>query len=131
MCRKRECQVLTHTTENFKKVVVFKVLECLCMRVLAGVLLLSSLMGKNEIKITVTHPEILGHTVTWITSCLGKTVTHLTIPYQNAHSHLLGKINKSYTFSCFRMVYNGQSFFVFFLLKKTLLRFKRKNHSLS
>ena len=34
------------------------------MRVLAGVLLLSSLMGKNEIKITVTHPEILGHTVT-------------------------------------------------------------------
>ena len=30
------------------------------MRVLAGVLLLSSLMGKSEIKITVTHPEILG-----------------------------------------------------------------------
>ena len=37
--------------------------ECLCMRDLADVLLLSSLMGKNEIKITVMHPEIFGHTL--------------------------------------------------------------------
>ena len=42
------------------------------MRVLAGVLLSSSLMGKSEIKITVTHPEIFRHTVTCTTSCLGK-----------------------------------------------------------
>ena len=81
MCKERERQVLTHAAENFKKVVVFKVLECLCMRVLAGVLLLSSLMGKNEIKITVMHPEIFGHTVACTTSCLGKTVTHLAVPY--------------------------------------------------
>ena len=81
MCTERECQVLTHTAENFKKVVVFKVLECLCVRVLAGVLLLSSLKGKNEIKITVTHPEIFGHTVACTTSCLGKTVTHLAVTY--------------------------------------------------
>ena len=81
MCRERECQVLTHTAENLKKVVVFKVLECLFTRVLSGVLLLSSLMGKNEIKITVMHPEIFGHTVACTTSCLGKTVTHLAVPY--------------------------------------------------
>ena len=51
------------------------------MRVLAGVLLLSSLMGKNEIKITVTHPEIFRHTVTCTTICLGQTVMHLAVPY--------------------------------------------------
>ena len=81
MCREKEAKVLTHTAENFKEVVVFKVLECLCMRILVGILLLSSLMGKNKIKITVTHPEIFGHTVASITSCLGKTVTHLAVPY--------------------------------------------------
>ena len=51
------------------------------MRVLSGVLLLSTLIGKNEIKIIVTHPEIFGHTVACTTSCLGKTVTHLAVPY--------------------------------------------------
>ena len=51
------------------------------MRVLAGVLLLSSLMDKNEIKIAVTDPEIFGHTVTCTTSCLGKTAMHLAVPY--------------------------------------------------
>ena len=50
------------------------------MRVLAGVLLLCGLMGKNEIKITVTHPEILKHTVICTTSCLGNTGTHLAVP---------------------------------------------------
>ena len=51
------------------------------MRVLAGVLLLSGLMGKNEIKITVIHPEIFKHTVTSTTICLGQTVMHLAVSY--------------------------------------------------
>ena len=51
------------------------------MRVLSGVLLLPSLMGKKEIKITVMHPEIFGHTVACTASCLGKIVTHLAVPY--------------------------------------------------
>ena len=81
MCREKECQVLIHTVKNFKKVVLLKVLECLCMRVLAGVLLLAILMGKNEIKITVMHTEIFGHTVTCTTSCLGTAVAHQPVPY--------------------------------------------------
>ena len=60
MCRERECKVFTQRAEHFKKVVVFKVLECLCMRVLTGVLVLSSLMSKIETNITVIYPGILG-----------------------------------------------------------------------
>ena len=60
MCRERECQVLTHTAEDFKKVVVYKVFECLCMRVLTGVLLLSSLMAKTKSKLQWRIQRILG-----------------------------------------------------------------------
>ena len=81
MCREIERQSLIHTAECFKKVFVFKVLECLCIIVLAGVLLLSSLMGKNEIKITVTYPESFVHAATCTASCLEKTVTYSPATY--------------------------------------------------
>ena len=81
MCRERECEVFTQRAEHFKNVVVFKVLECLCMRVLTGVLVLFSLMGKIETNITVIHPGIFGHTDTCTAGCLGKTATHLAAPY--------------------------------------------------
>ena len=54
--------------------------------------------------LSVAHPEVFRHTITYTVFFLRKTRTQLVALWNNADGHLLDKIPKGYTFFIF---YNG------------------------